>query len=57
MLIGEEIKEYQKIYKKVYGKDISYKKAEESGGKLVRFFQLLLDIDNRNKREDTEDAD
>ena len=51
MLIEKEIKDFQEIHKKVKGADISYKDAEESGGKLVKFFKLFLEIDSRNKNK------
>ncbi|MFH1694554.1 MAG: hypothetical protein ABH880_02255 [Patescibacteria group bacterium] len=48
-LSREEIEEFQTIYKKEFGKEISYEEASESAHNLVNFFSLLLDIDRRNK--------
>ncbi len=41
MLSKEAIMEYQVIYKKVYGEEISYKEAMEKGSQLLRLFQLI----------------
>lgn len=41
MLSKQAIMEYQAIYKKVYGEDISYEQAMEKGTQLLRLFQLI----------------
>ena len=41
MLPKEAILEYQAIYKKVFGKEISYEQALEKGTNLIRLFQLI----------------
>ena len=41
MLPKEAILEYQAIYKKVFGKDISYAEALEKGMELIKLFQLI----------------
>lgn len=41
MLPKEAILEYQAIYKKVFGKDISYDEALEKGTELIKLFQLI----------------
>ena len=40
-LSDKSIKEFQEIFKKEYGKEISYKEAVESGEQLIGFFKLL----------------
>ncbi len=40
-LSRDAIVEYQEIYKKVYGKDISYEQALEQGTKLLRLFEII----------------
>ncbi len=41
MILQEKtIKEYQKIYKEVHGKDISYQALNE-GTKLLRLFKII----------------
>jgi len=42
MLTEEQIKDYQKVYRKVYGKDIPYKDAEESAHKLINLCKILI---------------
>ncbi len=49
MLSEKDIKEFQKVYKKVYGKEISYKAAEESAHNLLGFFQTLIKVDTNIK--------
>ena len=51
MLSKESIKEYQRIYKKQFGKKISEKEASEQGARLVEFFKVLYSIDKKYKSE------
>lgn len=44
-LSDESISEFQEIWKKEYGKEISKKEAHEYGTKLIGFFQILFAID------------
>lgn len=41
MLPKEAILEYQAIYKKVFGKGISYAEALEKGTELIKLFQVI----------------
>jgi len=41
MLSEEQIKEFQRIYKNFYGKEISREDAYEQGVKLIRLIQLI----------------
>lgn len=41
MLSEEAVNEFQKIYKKVIGKDISYEKALEQGTKLIQLVKAV----------------
>ena len=45
------LEEYRKIFKKEFGEDISYEEAELQGTRLVKLFQILLQIDNRVKNQ------
>ncbi|MCK5332443.1 hypothetical protein KAJ41_01100 [Candidatus Parcubacteria bacterium] len=47
-LSDKSIKEFQEIFKKEYGKEISYDEAAESGERLVGFFKLLYDCEVRD---------
>lgn len=40
-------KDFQQIFKKEFGKEISYEEAQEQGGKLLRLFSLLYPISKR----------
>lgn len=40
-LSQQAVLDYQQIYKKVHGKDISYEEALNQGLKLLRLFQLI----------------
>ncbi len=42
-LSEKAIKEFQEIYKKEYGKEITYEEAAEAGRNLVGFFKILYD--------------
>lgn len=37
----EDIEEYRKIYKKVYGEEISHEEALNQGTRLLNFFQVI----------------
>lgn len=41
MLSEQAIKEFQAIYKKEFGEDISYAEASEKGTKLIRLFKII----------------
>ncbi len=41
MLTKEDIEEYQQIYKKVYGEEISFEEAMVQGRRLLNFFKLI----------------
>lgn len=41
MLSKEDIIEYQKIYQKVFGQEISYVEALEQGNRLLNFFKVI----------------
>ena len=49
-LSDKSIKEFQKIFKKEYGKEISYKKAAESGERLVGLFKILYDCEIKDSQ-------
>lgn len=40
----KQIKEFQEIYKKEYGKELSYKEASEAAYNLISFVELLYEI-------------
>jgi len=48
-LTDERIKEFQEIFKKEYGKELSWEEASESAYNLVGFFKLLMDIEIKDK--------
>jgi len=46
-LSRERILEWQRIFKKEYGKEFTYEEAYEAAHNLVGFFDLLLKVDMR----------
>lgn len=48
-LSNDEIEEYQRIYKKYYGKEISKQEVLEQGIRLVNFVKLLVEIEKQKK--------
>lgn len=44
------IEEFRKIYKKEYGKEISFEEARESATRLVNFVSLLIEIDQKERK-------
>ena len=53
MLKEEDIKEFQQIYKKQFGKEISSQDALEEGTKLLSLMKILVDyqVKNQDKNE------
>jgi hypothetical protein len=50
MLSHQAIKEFQKIYKKEYGEDISHEEAAESGQKLLNLYKVVYKDPIKNKK-------
>lgn len=50
MLSPKAIKEFKKIFKEEFGKELSDKEAFESGTNLLNYFKLLLKI-NKSKED------
>ena len=50
MLSKQAIEEYQKIMREEFGQDISIAEAEEQGTRLVKFFETLIEIDQKRKQ-------
>lgn len=51
MQISEEtIQRFQKIFEKDYGRKLTKKEALETAYNLLGFFDLLLKVDRRNKK-------
>lgn len=49
MLSRHTIEEYQKVMKEEYGQKLGYAEAGEQGTRLVKFFELLIEIDQKQK--------
>lgn len=47
MLSKQAIEEYQKILKEEFAQDISTEESEVQGTRLLKFFELLIDIDRK----------
>jgi len=57
MLTNEQISEYQRIYKKTFGKSISKKDALEQGTKLIRLVTVVYkNLPNVRKGKITKDS-
>lgn len=52
MLSKESIKKYQQIYKEKFGKEISEAEAEKQGSKLINFFKLLIEMEQKQKERE-----
>lgn len=52
MLSKQAIEKYQKIFKEEFGQEITIAEAEEQGTRLLKFFEILIKIDQRNKKND-----
>lgn len=49
MLSKQAIEEYRKIFKEEFGQDITEAEAEEQGTRLLKFFEILIKVDQRSK--------
>ena len=49
MLSKNAIDEFKQIMKEDYGQDLTDAEANEQGERLVRFFEILLKIDQREE--------
>lgn len=50
MLSKQAIEEYQKIMKDEFRQDITVTEAEEEGTRLLKFFELLIKMDRKQKQ-------
>lgn len=48
MLSQQAISEYQEIYKKHFGKELSFDEAKIEAEKFLRFFKLILKVKEKN---------
>lgn len=51
MLLDKAIQEYKDIFKKEFGQDLTDAEAREQGERLVKFFEILIKIDQRDKQK------
>lgn len=51
MLSDKAIKEYKEIFKNEFGQDLTDAEAQEQGERLLKFFKILIKIDQRNKKK------
>ena len=55
MLSQQAIEEFQDIYLKTYGRELSFDDAAEQAHQLIRFFKFALGYPLNYKTEDTKD--
>lgn len=51
MLSDKAIQEYKEIFKNEYGQDLTDAESREQGERLLKFFEILIKIDQRNKKK------
>jgi len=52
MLTDKEIKEFKRLAKETMGLDLTDAEAQDQGSRLVSLFELLIDIDRKNKQKE-----
>lgn len=52
MLTKEEIQKFKKLAKEITGLDLTDSESEDQGGRLITFFDLLIEIDRKNKQKE-----
>lgn len=50
MLSDRSVQEFKEIFKKEFRQDLTDAEAREQGERFLKFFELLIIIDRRNKR-------
>lgn len=50
-LSDKAVQEYKKIFKTEFGQNLTDAEAREQGERLVKFFQTLIEIDQRTKNK------
>ncbi|MCJ7805005.1 hypothetical protein MUP35_04735 [Patescibacteria group bacterium] len=50
MLSDKAILEYKEIFKKEFGQDLTDAEAQEQGERLIKFFEILIKIDQKDKQ-------
>jgi hypothetical protein len=55
MLSKQAIEEFQEIYLKTYGKEISFAEAAEQAHQMIRFFKFVLKHPADSPEKDLED--
>ena len=51
MLSNKAVQEYKEIFKNEYGQDLTDVEAREQSERLLKFFEILIKIDQRNKKK------
>ena len=51
MLSDKAVQEYKEIFKNEYRQDLTDAEAREQGERLLKFFEILIQIDQRNKKK------
>jgi hypothetical protein len=54
MLSEETVKEFREIFKKDYGVELTSQEASKAAHDIVAYFDLLAQIDARNKEDGAE---
>jgi len=52
MLTDKEIQEFKRLAKEIMGIDLTDAEAEDQGGRLITFFELLIEVDRKNKQKE-----
>ena len=50
-LSNKAIQEYKDIFKKEFGQNLTDAEAREQGERLIKFFEILIKVDQRNKQK------
>lgn len=51
MLTPKEVSKFKKIAKETMSIDLTDAEAEDQGGRLITFFELLIEVDRKNKQK------
>jgi len=51
MLSKESVESFQRLFKEHYAEDMTYEEAREAGENLVRYFELLIELDRKSKKK------
>lgn len=52
MLNNKEVERFKELATQIYGIELTDAEAQDQGGRLVTLFELLIEVDRKNKQKE-----